>query len=133
MKKRRLFFFSLLLYAIGMSAESGLVPAMIVHGSNGVRQVVQLDATDVTDLVVLQNGQSLSVDIPEKIVSGIRAITFAMIDASDVPTAIKSAETTLVEGVEKILHDGQVLIRLRKHDGAIIDYDVRGNKIVTNK
>ncbi len=133
-KKRRILLFSLLLVAAGMAAQtlSSLVPAMIVHSTDGNRQVVKLDATDVTDLVVLQNGQSLSVDVPEAQLSGIRSITFAMVEASEVPTGIERTENTLVEGVEKIMRDGQVIIRLRMHNGAIIDYDVRGNK-VTNK
>ena len=133
-KKRRLLLFSLLFVAVGMSAEvPSPVPAMIVHGTDGSRQVVGLDATDVTDLVVLQNGQSLSVDIPEAQISGIRSIAFAMVDAGEVPMDIEHAENSLVKGVEKVLRDGQVFIRLQMQSGTILEYDIRGNQVITNK
>ena len=130
MRKRKLFFLSLLLVAVGMMAEPKLVPAMIVHGTNGVKQVVQLDATDVTDLVVLQNGQSLKVDIPEAQVSSVRSITFAMVSENEIPFAIENSESPLVQGVEKVVRDGQVLIRLLLPDGTTLEYDMRGNKLI---
>ena len=129
MRKRKLFFLSLLLVAVGMMAEPKLVPAMIVHGTNGVKQVVQLDATDVTDLVVLQNGQSLKVDIPEAQVSSVRSITFAMV-SSDETNAIENSESPLVRSVEKIVRDGQVILRLLLPDGTTLEYDMRGNKLI---
>ena len=131
-KKRSILIFSLLLVAAGMMAQTpSLVPAMIVHGTDGQKQVVKLDATNITDLVVLQNGQSLSVDIPEAQINGIRSIAFAMVEASKVPTDIERTEDTLVRSVEKVLRDGQVFIRLQTKDGGIIEYDIRGNKVIT--
>ena len=41
----------LLLCAVTMVAGVTVVPAMIVYGTDGNKQVLQLDATDVTDLV----------------------------------------------------------------------------------
>ena len=131
-KKRSIFIFSLLLVAAGMMAQTpSLVPAMIVHGTDGQKQVVKLDATNITDLVVLQNGQSLSVDIPEAQINSIRSIAFAMVEASKVPTDIERTEDTLVRSVEKLMRDGQVFIRLQTKNGGIIEYDIRGNKVIT--
>ena len=131
MKKRKLLFLPLLLWAVTVMAEQSpsLVPAMIVYGTNGVKQVVQLDATDVTDLIVLQNGQSLKVDIPEAQVSSVRSITFAMV-SSDETNAIENSESPLVRSVEKIVRDGQVILRLLLPDGTTLEYDMRGNKLI---
>lgn len=126
--KRKLLFLPLLLCAVMVMAEQPLVPAMIVHGTDGNKQVVRLDATDVTDIIVLQDGQSLSVDIPESQISGVRSISFAMVDASEI-TAVESAEVSLVRGVEKVLRDGQVILRLQMQNGTILEYDIKGNQI----
>lgn len=105
---------------------------MIVHGMDGSRQVLQLDATDVSDLIILQAGQSLSVNIPESHVSGVRSIIFAMIAADEIPTAIESTETPIVRSVEKVVREGKVIIRLQMQNGAIHEYDIQGNQL-TNK
>ena len=124
----------LLLLAVIAMAESkpSVVPAMIVHGMDGSRQVLQLDATDVSDLIILQAGQSLSVNIPESHVSGVRSIIFAMIAADEIPTAIESIEPTIVRSVEKVVREGKVIIRLQMQNGAILEYDIQGNQL-TNK
>ena len=133
MKPKLFFFLPLLLWAVMVMAESkpSVVPAMIVHGTDGNKQVVQLDATDVTDIIVLQNGQSLSVDVPEYQISGVRSIIFAMVDASEITSAIESTETPIVRGVEKVLRDGQVIIRLQMQNGTILEYDIQGNQLTT--
>ena len=131
---RKILFLPLLLLAVMASAETpSLVPAMIVHGSDGSRQVMELDATNVTDLIVLQNGQALSVDIPEAQISGVRSIIFAMVAADEIPTAIESTETPIVRSVEKVVCDGQVILRLHTQDGGVVEYDIRGNNVITNK
>ncbi len=131
-KKRSIFILSLLLVAAGVMAQTpSLVPAMIVHSTDGQKQVVGLNDTNVTDLVVLQSGNSLSVDIPEAQINGIRSIAFALVDASEVPMDVESTEDTLVRSVEKVLRDGQVFIRLQTEKGGIIEYDIRGNKVIT--
>lgn len=133
-KKRSTLIFSLLLFAAGLMAQTpSLVPAMIVHGTNGSRQVMPLETTAVTDLVVLQNGQTLSVDISGTQISGIKSIAFAMVESSEVPTDIGQAENTLVRSVEKIMRDGQVILRLHMQNGALVEYDMRGNKVINNK
>lgn len=133
-KKRSTLIFSLLLFAAGLMAETpSLVPAMIVHGTNGSRQVMPLETTAVTDLVVLRNGQTLSVDISGTQISGIKSIAFAMVESSEVPTDIGEAENTLVRSVEKIMRDGQVILRLHMQNGALVEYDMRGNKVINNQ
>ena len=133
-KKRSTLIFSLLLFAAGLMAQTpSLVPAMIVHGTNGSRQVMPLETTAVTDLVVLRNGQTLSVDISGTQISGIKSIAFAMVESSEVPTDIGQAENTLVRSVEKIMRDGQVILRLHMQNGALVEYDMRGNKVINNK
>lgn len=133
-KKRSTLIFSLLLFAAGMMAQTpSLVPAMIVHGTNGSRQVMPLETTAVTDLVVLRNGQTLSVDISGTQISGIKSIAFAMVESSEVPTDIGQADNTLVRSVEKIMRDGQVILRLHMQNGALVEYDMRGNKVINNK
>ena len=126
-------FSSLLLWATMMMAApiQSLVPAMIVHGMDGNKQVVQLDAIDVTDLVVLQTSQSLSVDVPESHVSGVRSIVFAMVTPEEIGEAIDNTESPIVRSVEKVLRDGQVIIRLQTQKGSIIEYNIQGNQITT--
>ena len=110
-------------------SKPSVVPAMIVHGTDGSRQVVQLDATDVSDLIVLQSGQSLSVDIPESQVSGVRSLIFAMVAEDKIPTAIESTETPIVRSVEKVVREGQVILRLQMQNGTILEYDMQGNQL----
>jgi len=123
---KKLLFLPLLLWAV-MAMGQSLVPAMIVHGTNGNRQVVPLEATNVTELVVLPSRQALTVDVPEATKSGIRSITFAMVDPDELQ-AIEQTEDTLVQRVEKVLRDGQIFIRLLLPDGTSIEYDIKGNK-----
>ena len=130
--KKTLFLLPLLLWAVMVMAEQPMVPAMIVQSTNGSRQVVKLDATDVTDLIVLQDGKSLSVDISESQISGVRSITFAIVAVDEITTAIENTEAPLVRSVEKIVRDGQVILRLQMQTGTILEYDIQSNKI-TNK
>lgn len=133
MNRKILFLPSLLLAVIAMAeSKPSVVPAMIVHGVDGSRQVLQLDATDVSDLIVLQTGQSLSVNIPESQVSGVRSIIFAMVAADEIPTAIESTETPIVRSVEKVVREGKAIIRLQMQNGTILEYDIQGNQL-TNK
>ena len=131
MKQKILLFLPLLLWAVTVMAEQSLVPAMIVYGTDGNKQVVQLDATNVTDLVVLQDGKSLSVDIPESKITGIRSITFAMVAAEEITTDVENTENPLIRSVEKVVRDGQVIIRLQTQNGATIEYNIQGNQITT--
>jgi hypothetical protein len=50
-----------------------------------------------------------------------------------VPTDVERAEDTLVRSVEKMMRDGQVILRLHTQDGGVVEYDIRGNKVITNK
>ena len=118
--------------AVVVMAEQSpsLVPAMIIYDTNGVKNVVQLDVTNLTDLIILQDSASLAVDIPESSISGVRSITFAMVTIEEIQNGIESAENPIVRSVEKVLRDGQVFIRLLLHDGSTLEYDIRGNKII---
>ena len=135
-RKRRNLFLSLLLCCVaGVMAHTtpSLVPAMIVYGTDGNRQVVRLEATNVTELIMQETGQSLSLAIPEAQLSGIRAIVFAMVEVSEVPTAVERTESPLIRRVEKVLRDGQVFIRLQIQSDTILEYDIRGNQVLTTK
>lgn len=124
-------FFPLLLWVVTVMAEQSMVPAMIVYGTDGNKQVLQLDATNVTDLLVLQDGKSLSVDIPESQISGVRSISFSMVKIGEIPTANEDIEKSIVRSVEKVVRDGQVIIRLQTQNGATIEYNIQGNQITT--
>ena len=126
---KKLLFLPLLLWVVTVLAEQPKVPAMIVYGTDGNKQVVQLDATNVTDLVVLQSGKSLSVDIPESQISGVRSISFSMVKVDE--TAVENTENPIVRSVEKVVRDGQVIIRLQTQNGATIEYNIQGNQITT--
>jgi len=76
---KKLLFLPLLLWAVMVMAEQSLVPAMIVYGTDGNKQVVQLDATNVTDLLVLQAGKSLSVDMFFCRISGLCQVTVVLL------------------------------------------------------
>lgn len=129
---KKLLLLPLLLMAVVVMAEQSpsLVPAMIIYDTNGVKNVVQLDVTNLTDLIILQDSASLAVDIPESSISGVRSITFAMVSIEEIQNGIESAESPIVRSVEKVLRDGQVFIRLLLHDGSTLEYDIRGNKII---
>ena len=129
---KKLLLLPLLLMAVVVMAEQSpsLVPAMIIYDTNGVKNVVQLDVTNLTDLIILQDSASLAVDIPESSISGVRSITFAMVPIEEIQNGIESAENPIVRSVEKVLRDGQVFIRLLLHDGSTLEYDMRGNKII---
>ena len=129
---KKLLLLPLLLMAVVVMAEQSpsLVPAMIIYDTNGVKNVVQLDVTNLTDLIILQDSASLALDIPESSISGVRSITFAMVSIEEIQNGIESAENPIVRSVEKVLRDGQVFIRLLLHDGSTLEYDIRGNKII---
>ena len=131
MTKKLLSLLVLLWAAMTIAAtQQSLVPAMIIYDTNGVKNVVQLEVTNLTDLIILQDSASLAVDIPESSISGVRSITFAMVPIEEIQNGIESAENPIVRSVEKVLRDGQVFIRLLLHDGSTLEYDIRGNKII---
>ena len=133
MKKKILLLLCALVLGFPLAAQSTQqVPAMILYGTDGSKYVVELDAETIDYLEVLFSDASLSVDILESSLTGIRCITFAMVDRSEISSAIESVEdndTTPIKGVEKILRDGQLIIRLQTQKGDIIEYDVRGNQM----
>ena len=87
MKKLSLFLLSLFLCSMSvpiLAQDAELVPAMVVQMADGSQQVVQLDYTSVTDFSVLCSKGSLAVSVPEADLTGVRSITFAMVNKGEV-------------------------------------------------
>ena len=88
MNKLFLFLLSLFLCSVSMpllAQDANLVPAMVVQLTDGSKQVVELDYTQITDFSVLCSKGTLAVDVPEAKVTGVRSITFAMAFAKLIP------------------------------------------------
>ena len=97
---------------------ASVVPAMIVQYTDGTGQVIRLEATDVTELIVLPTGESLTVDIPEAHPSGVRSITFAMVDKADLTTIENNQQSAII--CQKVLRDGQLWIEMNGKTYSII-------------
>ena len=132
MKKLFLFLLSLFLCSVSMpllAQSSSLVPAMVVQMADGTEQVVQLDYTSVTDFSVLCSKGALAVSVPEADVTGVRSITFAMVEKG---TTTSLEEVTSLDNAktDKVLLNGRLFIRATMPDGKQIWYDVLGNKLL---
>ena len=128
---KKLFLFLLGLFLCSMSQtllaqDAELVPAMVVQMTDGSKQVVELDYTSVTDFSVLVSKGTLTVDVPEAEVAGVRSITFAMVKPSDV-TALEEVEVLEQSTSDKVLMNGRLYIRATMPDGKQVWYDVLGN------
>ena len=129
MKKLSLFLLSLFLCSMSvplLAQDAELVPAMVVQMADGSKQVVELDYAQVTDFSVLVSKGSLAVSVPEAEVTGVRSITFAMVNPSDV-TALEEVETLEQATSDKVLLNGRLYIRATMPDGKQVWYDVLGN------
>ena len=132
MKKLFLFLLSLFLCSVSMpllAQSSSLVPAMVVQMADGTEQVVQLDYTSVTDFSVLCSKGALAVSVPEADVTGVRSITFAMVEKG---TTTSLEEVTSLDNAktDKVLLNGRLFIRATMPDGKQVWYDVLGNKLL---
>ena len=132
MKKLFLFLLSLFLCSVSMpllAQSSSLVPAMVVQMADGSKQVVKLDYTSVTDFSVLCSKGALAVSVPEADVTGVRSITFAMVEKG---TTTSLEEVTSLDNAktDKVLLNGRLFIRATMPDGKQIWYDVLGNKLL---
>ena len=132
MKKLFLFLLSLFLCSVSMpllAQGSSLVPAMVVQMADGTEQVVQLDYTSVTDFSVLCSKGALDVSVPEADVTGVRSITFAMVEKG---TTTSLEEVTSLDNAktDKVLLNGRLFIRATMPDGKQVWYDVLGNKLL---
>ena len=130
MKKLFLFLLSLFLCSVSMpllAQDAELVPAMVVQMADGSKQVVQLDYTSVTDFSVLCSKGSLAVDVPEAEVTGVRSITFAMVEKDNTTTSLEEVSSLDKATIDKVLFNGKLFIRAMMPDGKQVWYDVLGN------
>ena len=130
MLMKRVFLFLLTLFLCSMSVpilaqDAELVPAMVVQMADGTEQVVQLDYTSVTDFSVLLSKGSLTVSVPEADLTGVRSITFAMVEESTM-TALEEVSSLDNATTDKVLWNGKLFIRATMPDGKQVWYDVLG-------
>ena len=131
MKKLSLFLLSLFLCSVSIpihAQDTELVPAMVVQMADGTEQVVQLDCTSVTDLTVLFSRGSLTVDVPEAEVIGVRSLVFAMVE-NDVLSSLEEVSSFEQATSDKVLFNKRLFIRVTKSDGKQVWYDVLGNLV----
>ena len=132
MNKLFLFLLSLFLCSVGvpiLAQDAELVPAMVVQMADGSKQVVQLDYTSVTDFSVLVSKGSLAVSVPEADVTGVRSITFAMVNPNEI-TALEEVTSLDKATTDKVLFNGKLFIRATMPDGKQVWYDVLGNLVM---
>ena len=132
MKQLSLFLLSLFLCSVGvpiLAQDAELVPAMVVQMADGSQQVVQLDYTAVTDFSVLCSKGSLAVSVPEADVTGVRSITFAMMEKDNTTTSIEEVSSLDNATTDKVLFNGKLFIRATMPDGTQVWYDVMGLKL----
>jgi hypothetical protein len=111
-----------------LAQDAELVPAMVVQMADGSKQVVQLDYTSVTDFSVLCSKGSLAVSVPEADVTGVRSITFAMVEESTT-TALEEVSSLDKATTDKVLFNGKLFIRTMMPDGKQVWYDILGSII----
>ena len=131
MKKLFLFLLSLFLCSVSvpiLAQGAELVPAMVVQMADGSKQMVQLDYTAVTDFSVLCSKGTLAVSVPEADVTGVRTITFAMVEKG---TTTSLEEVTSLDNAktDKVLFNGKLFICTTMPDGKQVWYDVLGNLV----
>ena len=131
MKKLFLFILSLFLCSVSvpiLAQGAELVPAMVVQMADGSTQMVQLDYTAVTDFSVLCSKGTLAVSVPEADVTGVRTITFAMVEKG---TTTSLEEVTSLDNAktDKVLFNGKLFICTTMPDGKQVWYDVLGNLV----
>ena len=129
MKQLSLFLLSLFFCSVSvpiLAQEAEFVPAMVVQMADGSKQVVELDYTSVTDFSVLVSKGTLAVDVPETEVTGVRCITFAMVNPNEI-TALEEVEVLEQSTSDKVLMNGRLYIRTTMPDGKQVWYDVLGN------
>ncbi len=130
MKQFILFLLGLCLCSVPLLAQDAeFVPAMVVQLADGSKQVVQLDYTSVTDFSVLCSKGSLAVRVPEAEVTGVRSITFAMVEKDNTTTSIEEVSSLDNATTDKVLFNGKLFIRATMSDGKQVWYDVMGLKL----
>ena len=132
MKKLFLFLLSLYLCSVSvpiLAQSSTLVPAMVVQMADGSEQVVELDYTSVTNFSVLSSKGNLAVSVPEADLTGVRSITFAMVE-KDNTTSIEEVSSLDSAMTDKVLFNGKLFIRATMPNGKQVWYDVLGNLVM---
>ena len=132
MKRVFLFLLSLFLYSVSvplLAQDAELVPAMVVQMTDGSKEIVQLDYTSVTDFSVLCSKGALAVSVPEADVTGVRSITFAMVEKDNTTTSIEEVSSLDNATTDKVLFNGKLFIRATMPDGTQVWYDVMGLKL----
>ena len=130
MKKLSLFLLSMFLCSMSvplLAEDAELVPAMVVQMTDGTEQVVQLDYTSVIDFSVLCNKGSLAVSVPEADLTGVRSITFAMVEQDNTTTSLEEVSSLDKATTDKVLFNGKLFIPATMPDGKQVWYDVLGN------
>ena len=125
-------FFMLALVAmsvLAMGQDAEFVPAMVVQMTDGSKQVVQLDYTSVTDFSVVCSKGSLAVSVPEADVTGVRSITFAMVEQDEITNSLEEVTSLDKATTDKVLFNGKLFIRTTMPDGKQVWYDVMGNSL----
>jgi hypothetical protein len=131
MKKLSLFLLSLFLCSMSvplLAQDAELVPAMVVQMADGSKQVVELDYPSITDFSVLVSKGTLAVSVPEADLTGVRSITFAMVEESTM-TALEEVSSLDNATTDKVLLNGRLYIRATMPDGKQVWYDVLGLKL----
>jgi hypothetical protein len=132
MNKLFLFLLSLFLCSVSiplLAQDAELVPAMVVQLADGSKEIVQLDYTSVTDFSVLCSKGALAVSVPEADVTGVRSITFAMVEKDNTTTSIEEVSSLDNATTDKVLFNGKLFIRATMPDGTQVWYDVMGLKL----
>ncbi len=132
MKRVSLFLLSLFLCSVSvpiLAQDAELVPAIVVQMTDGTKQVVQLDYTSVTDFSVLVSKGSLAVSVPEAEVTGVRSITFAMVQKDNTTTSLEEVSSLEQATTDKVLFNGKLFIRASMPDGKQVWYDIMGLKL----
>ena len=133
MNKLFLFLLSLFLCSVSiplLAQDAELVPAMVVQLTDGSKEIVQLDYTSVTDFSVLCSKGALAVSVPEADVTGVRSITFAMVEKDNTTTSIEEVSSLDNATTDKVLLNGRLFIRATMPDGKQVWYDVMGNLVM---
>ena len=134
MKKLSLFLLSLFLCSMSvpiLAQDAELVPAMVVQMADGSKQVVELEYTSVTDFSVLCSKGTLAVGVPEAEVTGVRSITFAMVEKDNTTTSLEEVSSLDNATTDKVLLNGKLFIRATMPDGKQVWYDVMGNLVMS--
>ena len=132
MKKLSLLLLSLFLCSMNvplLAQKANLVPAMVVQMANGTEQIIELDYTSVTDFSALVSKGTLAVSVPERDVTGVRSITFAMVKQDSTNTSLEEVSSLEQATSDKVLLNGRLYVRTTMPDGKQIWYDVLGNLV----